>query len=431
MGLREQAKLDARAILEDVSGFAWPVTLTSPAGVASSLLGFTTDVGQTIDPETGQAVAGRRASVSLPRAALAALPEAVADKRRKPWIATFADSQGEVLQWKVIDVLPDAVLGIVVLLVELYTLGTVKLTGSLALPALQVAGGFSPQVSIPGSLALPALQVAGGLSPQVSLAGSPVLPSLQAAGGLSPSVSLAGSPVLPSLQVAGTYTVSASPIAAWLRNAQGTITGSGYSSIPDILGATSPAVQSTDANRPVNGTSANGLPIATYSNDFLSWPLNANNNQTTKYGFACWCKITFSGFQNLFVIWAGGGGASANKFDFFLSNANLQALFEPGGGQAAKTNLMSSGAWHFVTVEYDGTLATDTLRAVVTVDGVVIGTINTAIPTSQPAPTGNAWFGGFGASQFLQGSIGPNFWWLNRPLTTTERNNIMNFEVPT
>src|SRR5215510_13621929 len=96
MGLREQAKQDAQAILEDTSGFAWPVTLTSPAGVVTALQGFTTDVAQSIDPETGQAVSGRRASVALARASLPALPEAIADSSRKPWIATFADSQGLV-----------------------------------------------------------------------------------------------------------------------------------------------------------------------------------------------------------------------------------------------------------------------------------------------------------------------------------------------
>lgn len=121
MGLRDQAKLDARAILEDASGFAWPVQLTSPLGVVTSLYGFTTDVGLTIDPETGQAVAGRRASFAVARAALPALPEAVAESSRKPWLATFADSEGVVGTWKVIDVLPDSAVGVIVLLLEVYS----------------------------------------------------------------------------------------------------------------------------------------------------------------------------------------------------------------------------------------------------------------------------------------------------------------------
>lgn len=120
MGLRAQATLDAAAILADTAGFAWPVTLTSPLGVVSSLLGLTTDVGQTIDPETGQAVAGQRASFAVARSALPALPEAVAEDNRKPWVATFADSQGVSASWKVVEVLPDAALGVVVLILEKY-----------------------------------------------------------------------------------------------------------------------------------------------------------------------------------------------------------------------------------------------------------------------------------------------------------------------
>ena len=120
MGLRQQAALDGKAILEDLAGFAWPLTLTSPIGVTTSLLGLTQDVGQTIDPDTGQAVAGRRATVVLSLASLPEMPEAVAQTTRKPWVARFADSQGVTAQWKVVEVLPDRVLGQVTLILEAY-----------------------------------------------------------------------------------------------------------------------------------------------------------------------------------------------------------------------------------------------------------------------------------------------------------------------
>lgn len=124
MGLRAQAILDAKAILEDsTSGFGWPVTLTSPVGVAVELVGYTTDVGQSIDPDTGQAVAGRRASVALPLSSLPEMPEAIADSGRKPWVATYADSAGKVSDWKVIEVLPDRAVGVIVLLLERYHAG--------------------------------------------------------------------------------------------------------------------------------------------------------------------------------------------------------------------------------------------------------------------------------------------------------------------
>src|SRR5688572_29362165 len=119
MGLRTQAALDAKAILEDsTDGAGWPLTLTSPAGVATELVGFTTDVGQTIDPDTGQAVAGRRASVALAMSSLPAMPTAVASSDAKPWLVTFDDVTGTPGTWKVIEVLPDRAVGVVVLLLE-------------------------------------------------------------------------------------------------------------------------------------------------------------------------------------------------------------------------------------------------------------------------------------------------------------------------
>lgn len=120
MGLLEQARLDGKGILEDLAGFSAPFTLTSPAGVAASLRGALQDIGQSIDPETGQAIAGRRASVVVARSSLAALPEAVAESNRKPWLATFASSDGVTRIWKVIEVAPDLLLDQVKLLLEMY-----------------------------------------------------------------------------------------------------------------------------------------------------------------------------------------------------------------------------------------------------------------------------------------------------------------------
>jgi hypothetical protein len=121
MGLRAQAALDARSFLEDsASGFGWPFTLTSPLGVVTPQVGFATDIGQTIDPDTGQAVAGRRASVAVALAALATLPEAVDDELARPWLVTFVDIASVSRTWKVIEVLPDRAIGVVVLLLESY-----------------------------------------------------------------------------------------------------------------------------------------------------------------------------------------------------------------------------------------------------------------------------------------------------------------------
>lgn len=50
-------------------------------------------------------------------------------------------------------------------------------------------------------------------------------------------------------------TITSGAVTSWFRVAQGTITGSGYSSIPDMLAA-SPMTQSTNARRPPAGTSS-------------------------------------------------------------------------------------------------------------------------------------------------------------------------------
>jgi hypothetical protein len=125
MGIRAQAVADAKAILEDsTSGFGWPLTLTSPAGESSSLTGFSTDVAETIDPETGQAVAGRRASVAISLLSLPVLPTAVPDSDRRPWVVVFADATLAPTTWKVVEVLPDRAVGVVVLLLEAYLAST-------------------------------------------------------------------------------------------------------------------------------------------------------------------------------------------------------------------------------------------------------------------------------------------------------------------
>lgn len=124
MGLRAQAAADAKAILEDsVSGFGWPLTLTSPAGEATLLTGFATDVSESVDPETGVIVSGRQASVTISLLSLPELPTGVAESTRRPWRVTFADVTLAALTWKVVEVLPDRALGVVRLILEAYRAG--------------------------------------------------------------------------------------------------------------------------------------------------------------------------------------------------------------------------------------------------------------------------------------------------------------------
>lgn len=127
MGLRELAEADLGRIIEDRDGgFGWDMTITDPAGVSYSLVGSSTDISRAIDPETGQAVTGRFASVSiriqtLLLAGATSLPRGVADKASKPWLVAFADINGVAGLFKVQSSAPDRTLGLLSLDLEVYT----------------------------------------------------------------------------------------------------------------------------------------------------------------------------------------------------------------------------------------------------------------------------------------------------------------------
>lgn len=126
MGLRELAEQDLGAILEDSAyGFGWSITLTDPAGLTdSNLIGFSDDISQVIDPDTGQLVSGRLASVALRISSLLTagftLPRGVADQSSKPWVVTFNDINGTSHTFKVRQADPDRALGLIVCILEGY-----------------------------------------------------------------------------------------------------------------------------------------------------------------------------------------------------------------------------------------------------------------------------------------------------------------------
>lgn len=119
MGLREQAAADARTILEDsAAGFGWPITVRDPNELSANVIGFSNDIAQTIDPQTGMVVTGRLASVSfsiatLQAAGFADLPRAKADKATYPWVVRFNDINGKPHTFSVLEATPDRALGIV------------------------------------------------------------------------------------------------------------------------------------------------------------------------------------------------------------------------------------------------------------------------------------------------------------------------------
>ncbi len=127
MSLRQLAESDLGLILEDgVTGFGWPITITDPSGSTGTgpLTGFSDDIAQIIDPDTGQAVSGRLASVAIRISTLTAaglaLPQGIADAGIKPWLVQFDDINGNPFTFKVAQSNPDRALGLITLLLELY-----------------------------------------------------------------------------------------------------------------------------------------------------------------------------------------------------------------------------------------------------------------------------------------------------------------------
>lgn len=117
---------DVLAILGDQDTLGQAVTVTAPDGTSEELTGFASEIGQTVEPETGQVVSGTRASVSLPlgpfRTAFgaSALPVHVASGTGAPWLVEFTDAGGDARTYKVIDTMPDKRAGVLTCLLENY-----------------------------------------------------------------------------------------------------------------------------------------------------------------------------------------------------------------------------------------------------------------------------------------------------------------------
>jgi hypothetical protein len=125
MGLRLIAETDLEHILEDsVYGFGYDITVTDPNLTTADLIGYSNDIAQLIDPDTGQAVSGRLATVVLRISSLTSkglgLPENIADTAQKPWVIEFNDINGNPFKFKVSQSNPDRTIGVVSCILELY-----------------------------------------------------------------------------------------------------------------------------------------------------------------------------------------------------------------------------------------------------------------------------------------------------------------------
>ena len=125
MGLRDQVAADIQAILENEDDFGGPITVINPSGVELEAVGHSNDIATVIDPETGIAVTGRRASIALSLLTLDAeagfgIPRGVADSASDPWRVKFQDILGKAHTFKVIEANPDRAAGCVTCTLEAY-----------------------------------------------------------------------------------------------------------------------------------------------------------------------------------------------------------------------------------------------------------------------------------------------------------------------
>jgi hypothetical protein len=125
MSLRERAAADTTAILTNQDHFGWLITVIDPDGLSASITGFSNDIAQAVDPQTGQVVSGRLATVALSISTLndagfTSLPVGIADTNRLPWIVSFNDVQGDAYTFKISVANPDRTLGVVVCYLEAY-----------------------------------------------------------------------------------------------------------------------------------------------------------------------------------------------------------------------------------------------------------------------------------------------------------------------
>lgn len=238
-------------------------------------------------------------------------------------------------------------------------------------------------------------------------------------------------------------------MGSWFRLADpaSTITGSGYSSVADVLDPTSPATQGTDARRPPAATSANGLPILTVTAQALAIPVTAARYGTTKWGFWGWFKRD-TGANN--ICSAGvTPGSDVNRLYIELALSSTVFRVEVANSDSSQFRFcdVSSGTintWQFLTVEFNNAFAGD-LAMCMSVNGTAIapsfsGALGT-VPSSLRAITGNTSFGAFSSAAAFpfKGSIGGNWGFFKGAmagvteglLTARARSDLMNFEAPT
>lgn len=220
-------------------------------------------------------------------------------------------------------------------------------------------------------------------------------------------------------------------LTAWINWAGATDTGT--LSVPDLMGG-SPATQGTGALKPTVGTADNGIRIGTFSAHFLSLPLSAAINNSTKFGIAFWLKVAdVSGIKVVISVNNFAGGANANRMLVNTFGASFEVRAQ-NVDRHAQLGSLDAGVWRFCYAGIDCSQGTEATQVIMSLDGAP-GTVtfnsDTAWPASLPTPTGNMIIGGNSLvpSSPLVGSIGDLYFFLDQ-LSTADQVRLMQFNRP-
>jgi hypothetical protein len=239
-----------------------------------------------------------------------------------------------------------------------------------------------------------------------------------------------------------------SAVKCWL---QPTATSGQVASLIDRLN-NNPATQSTPGSRPTAVAAANGIPMLSFdgTDDLLIWPFVSANNGSPRWGWAGWIRPATVGGVHTIISGLTLAGASVSKLVLQQNNTDIFINVHQSNSVARRgtaPGILALNTYGFLSAEFDGDQSAEADECIITWNNVkqTHAFVNdSGAPDDMPdvlvQPTGNwvigdirsasplqPWQGLIGTQYILGGAGGISGGGL---LTTTRRQNLMNFQRP-